>query len=64
MAKDRVYCCCCGRQIVSYRINEEHAIGPASDGCLFMGTRNGNLWACPPCGREERERERILGPGC
>jgi hypothetical protein len=53
---NKIYCSCCGRQIVSYRTKDKHTIGPASDGCLSLGF---GKYACPSCSIMELEFERL-----
>lgn len=56
-----IRCECCARQIVSYRIDDEYCIGPASDGCMNLGT---GRYACPPCSKIEREEEKDFLTKC
>lgn len=46
---EKRYCAICGRQIVSYEIDDKLSIGPGRN-CLRMVKG----WACPPCSEEER----------
>ena len=48
----RINCACCGRQIVSYEVDDRWAVGPASDGCLALGS---GKYACPKCKKDELE---------
>ena len=51
--KEKVICQICGRQIVSYTVDNDRCIGPASDGCLRLVEG----YACPPCSKEEKKLE-------
>jgi hypothetical protein len=47
---NKVYCQVCGRQIVDFKADNKTCIGPASDGCLYLGP---SKYACPKCKPDE-----------
>ena len=52
----KVYCACCGRQIVNYQVDDKWTIGPSSDGCLVLGF---GKYACPKCKKDELEWNEV-----